>query len=90
MRSFASTDVFDAVARELSTGPLQIGTANTPGRLAIGWGRQDRLLLPRQAYRAQAAFPGAKLHWFDGCGHFPQWDQPAQTVQLIEATTAGN
>lgn len=90
MRSFASTKVFDAVARELATGPLQMGAANTPGRLAIGWGRQDRLLLPRQAYRAQAAFPSAKLHWFDGCGHFPQWDQPAQTVQLIEATTAGN
>ena len=39
------------------------GTASPPGRITIGWGRNDRLLLPRQAARAQAAFPTARLHW---------------------------
>jgi pimeloyl-ACP methyl ester carboxylesterase len=58
--------------------------------MAIGWGRQDRVTLPRQAWRAQAAFPSARLHWFERCGHFPHWDQPAATVRLIEDTTAGN
>ena len=87
MRTFAATRVFDDMVRELANGPLQAGTASTPGRVMIGWGRQDRLLLPRQADRAQAAFPDARLHWFEKCGHFPQWDQPEETVRLILETT---
>ena len=83
MRSFAATAVFDEMVRELANGPLQAGTTKPPDRVTIGWGRNDRLLLPRQARRAQAAFPDARLHWFEGCGHFPQWDQPQETVRLI-------
>jgi pimeloyl-ACP methyl ester carboxylesterase len=86
MRTFAATPVFDDVVRELASGPLQAGTTRPPGRIAIGWGRDDRLLLPRQAKRAQAAFPDARLHWFPDCGHFPQWDQPDDTVRLILET----
>lgn len=88
MRTFAATTVFDDMVRELATGPSQAGTARPPGRIAIGWGRGDRLLLPRQASRAQAAFPSSRLHWFADCGHFPQWDQPEETVRLILETTA--
>lgn len=88
MRTFAATSVFDDMVRELATGPLQAGTASTPGRVTIGWGRQDRLLLPRQANRAQAAFPNARLHWFESCGHFPHWDQPQETIRIILDTTA--
>ncbi|RYF93125.1 MAG: alpha/beta hydrolase, partial [Caulobacteraceae bacterium] len=87
MRSFAATPVFDAMVHELATGPLQAGAASTPGRVTIGWGRNDRLLLPRQAHRAQAAFPNARLRWFDHCGHFPHWDQPEETVQTILQAT---
>ncbi|WP_426011308.1 alpha/beta fold hydrolase [Caulobacter sp. DWR2-3-1b2] len=87
MRTFAATRVFDEVVHELASGPLQAGTAFTPGRVTIGWGRQDRLLLPRQAHRAQAAFPNAKLHLFDKCGHFPHWDQPEETARIIVQTT---
>ncbi len=72
--------------RELARGPLQQGSALTPGRVTIGWGRQDRLLLPRQATRAQAAFPSARLHWFERSGHFPHWDQPADTARVILET----
>jgi len=39
--------------------------------------------LPSQLHLALAKFPDAKLHWFDRCGHFPQWDAPAETVRLI-------
>ena len=87
MQTFAATRVFDDVVRELANGPLQAGTDTTPGHVTIGWGRQDRLLLPRQAYRAQAAFPKAQLHWFDSCGHFPHWDQPDETVRTILQAT---
>lgn len=83
MRSFAATPVFDAMLKELADGPLQEGAASTPGRVTIGWGRSDRVVLPRQAARAMAAFPQARLHWFDRCGHFPQWDQPEETVRVI-------
>jgi pimeloyl-ACP methyl ester carboxylesterase len=87
MRTFAATAVFDAMVRELANGPLQEGTRSPPGRITIGWGRNDHLLLPRQAHRAVAAFPTARLYWFPDCGHFPQWDQPEETMRLIlEAT----
>lgn len=87
MRSFAATTVFDEMVHELATGPLQAGAASTPGRVTIGWGRDDHLLLPRQAERAQAAFPHARLHWFSDCGHFPQWDRPEETTRLILDST---
>ena len=88
LQTFVATPVFDAVLRELAHGPLQEGTSSPPGRVTIGWGRQDRLLLPRQAQRAQAAFATARLHWFDRCGHFPQWDAPDDAVRVILETCA--
>jgi pimeloyl-ACP methyl ester carboxylesterase len=83
LTSIAATHVFDAMLRELARGPLQEGTATPPGRVTIGWGRNDRLLLPRQAERAVQAFPTAQLHWFDRCGHFPQWDRPREAAEVI-------
>lgn len=86
LQSFARTKTFDALVRDLATGPEQNGPAADSSRpIVIGWGRQDRLCLPRQAARAQEAFPSAKLHWFSRCGHFPMWDRPEETVQLILA-----
>ena len=90
LQSLAATPVFDAMLRELARGALQQGSAKTPGRVTIGWGRQDHLLLPRQAARAQAAFPSARLHWFERCGHFPHWDQPADTARMILETGSGD
>lgn len=90
LQSLAATPVFDAMLSELSRGALQQGSALTPGRVTIGWGRQDRLLLPRQAARAQAAFPTARLHWFERCGHFPHWDHPVDTARLILNTLGGD
>lgn len=86
LRTIAETQVIDAMLRELARGPWQEGTGTPPGRVAIGWGRQDRLLLPRQAARAHAAFPTARLHWFEECGHFPQWDRPQEAARVILET----
>lgn len=89
LQSFVATPVFDALVRDLAAGPEQRGPAAPGvGRVTIGWGRNDRLCLPRQAARAQAAFPSATLHWFDRCGHFPMWDQPDETIDLILRATA--
>lgn len=90
LESFVATPTFDALVRDLSSGPAQTGpAAPSSAKLVIGWGRSDRLCLPRQARRAMAAFPSARLHWFEKCGHFPMWDQPDATVRLILGSTGG-
>ena len=84
LKSFAATQTFDALVHDLSTGPEQTGpAAPSSGPVTIGWGRHDRLCLPRQASRASTAFPGATMHWFERSGHFPMWDQPEETTRLI-------
>ena len=87
--SYAATPTFDALVRDLSGGPMQQGpAAPESGPVTIGWGRHDRLCLPRQAQRAMAAFPNAKLHWFERSGHFPHWEEPEATATLILTATS--
>jgi pimeloyl-ACP methyl ester carboxylesterase len=77
---------FEALTTDLTSGPLQEGPAAPgSGPVTIGWGRHDRLLLPVQAERAAAAFPGSRLHWFDHSGHFPMFDEPDETIMLIRS-----
>jgi len=82
------TSTFGALVRDLSNGPEQRGPAADPAqRIVIGWGKHDRLCLPRQATRAITAFPSATLHWFEHSGHFPVWDMPrAATAVILQAT----
>lgn len=89
LRRFATTPTVGALIRDLGDGPAQRGPeAPDVGRVVIGWGRHDRLCFPHQAKRAMAAFPTARLHWFERSGHFPMWDQPEDTVKLILESTA--
>ncbi|MEJ2871880.1 alpha/beta fold hydrolase [Actinomycetospora sp. OC33-EN08] len=69
----------------LTKGPKQQGApaGTVPGRVTIGWGRRDLVTIPRQATRATELFPDAVLHWFERCGHFPQWDAPREATRLI-------
>ena len=89
LRGFYDSPSLDAALDELVHGPRQQGApaGSLVGRLVIGWGRQDKVTLPRQALRAKAAFPDATLHVFDRCGHFPHWDQPEQAAELVLAAT---
>jgi len=89
LESYTATPTFDALVRDLSKGPMQQGpAAPDSGPVTIGWGRHDRLCLPRQAERAMAAFPSATLHWFEHSGHFPHWEEPEATATLILAATS--
>jgi pimeloyl-ACP methyl ester carboxylesterase len=74
-----------AALNALTKGPKQQGApaGTTPGRVTIGWGRRDLVTLPGQATRAAELFPDAVLHWFERCGHFPQWDAPREATRLI-------
>ncbi len=87
LKSFANTQTFDALVKDLANGATQRGTLKTKAPVVIGWGRKDRLCLPRQAARAVTAFPNARLYWVEASGHFPMWDQPQETVRLILDTT---
>ena len=89
MRSFAEARSFDPLLASLVASPMQEGMPRGSAKrpIAIVWGRQDRVCLPRQAERAMARFPDAKLYWVERCGHFPMWDQPAETVRIILETT---
>ena len=87
LRSIAATpSLYETLQALVDSGP-QLG-GPTPGRVVLGWGRRDRVTLPRQAARARSAFPHATVHWFDRCGHFPMWDRPAETVEVVLRATA--
>lgn len=91
MHSFAASPSFDELLHQLAYGPEQEGAApgSTRGPIVIGWGRKDRVCLPSQAARAMELFPDARLHWFENCGHFPQWDVPREAARLILDSTGG-
>ena len=86
LQSIATTPALSETLQALlDSGPQRGGP--TPGRVVLGWGRRDRVTLPRQAARAQEAFPQAEVHWFEHCGHFPMWDRPEECARVVlEAT----
>lgn len=90
LQAFGASPGFEATLSALRYGPRQEGLAAGTSRnpIHIVWGRQDRVTFPRQATRAQAAFPDADLTWLDHCGHFPHWDRPEETTRLILERTA--
>ena len=91
-RSFAHAPSFDELLRNLAYGEVQQGApkGSISAPLVIGWGRQDLACRPSQSKLALEKFPDAHLYWFDQCGHFPHWDQPAEATRLILAATAGH
>lgn len=91
LRAFAASPGFDPTLSALWHGPRQEGlpAGRARGPIHLVWGRQDRVTFPRQAKRAQAAFPDADLTWLDRCGHFPHWDRPDETTRLILDWTRG-
>ncbi|HKV17699.1 MAG TPA: alpha/beta fold hydrolase [Mycobacterium sp.] len=90
LQNFDKSPSVDEALADLIHGPKQQGAprGSVHGTTVIGWGRQDRVTFPSQAQRAQDLFPDASLRWFDRCGHFPHWDQPADTVRVILEATA--
>ena len=87
LHSIAVTRTFIDLTNDLATIPMQQGPAAPgTGRVTIGWGRHDRLCWPIQAHRAAAAFPSARLHWFERSGHYSWWDEPEAVARLIAET----
>jgi pimeloyl-ACP methyl ester carboxylesterase len=90
VRGLAESPSTGAALDALTKGPKQQGApaGTVPGRVTIGWGRRDLVTVPRQAARATELFPDAVLHWFERCGHFPQWDAPHEATRLILDSTS--
>lgn len=90
VRGLADSPSTGAAMHALTTGPKQQGApaGTVPGRVTLGWGRRDLVTVPAQATRATELFPDAVLHWFERCGHFPQWDAPDEATRLILDSTA--
>lgn len=49
----------------------------------IVWGRQDRFIPVRHAYRAAKWLAGAPVHVFDSCGHWPPFEHPHEFNELV-------
>lgn len=72
------------VARRLATElaePFPLEGIEVP--VLVVWGRQDRMLLHRNAELVQAAVPHARLETIERCGHCPQVERPMRTTELI-------
>ena len=47
------------------------------------WGVEDEIIPVEHAYRAVQAIPGAGLHVFEECGHWPQMEHPEKFNRLM-------
>jgi pimeloyl-ACP methyl ester carboxylesterase len=85
LENYVASPSFDELLKNLAFGEPQEGASRGTLKkpLIIGWGRRDRICFPAEASRAQALFPDAQLHWFEDCGHFPHWDYPQASANLI-------
>jgi len=74
----------------LSRGPQQEGVSAgaIEKPILMVWGKQDYVTPHSQSALAQQRFPDAEVRKLERCGHFPHWDQPEQTTELILAHTA--
>ena len=88
--SYVASPAFDELLYQLTYGEEQQGAPRHSilHPLVIGWGKQDRVCFPGEAKRALELFPDARMHWFERCGHFPHWDAPEETSQLILSSLA--
>jgi pimeloyl-ACP methyl ester carboxylesterase len=55
--------------------------------VTVAWGDRDRILIPRQAARAEQRLPLATHVGLAGCGHVPMSDDPDLIAATILATT---
>ena len=81
------SDGFDPTRKALF-GSTWSHREELPVPATIAWGEKDRLLLPRQARRAEAWIPGVRSVTLTGCGHVPCWDDPPQVARvMLEGTS---
>lgn len=88
VRQLAAAPGWDGALAQLRRYDFTDGAALEPVPVTIGWGTRDRLLLPVQARRAQAALPHARHVPLDRCGHLPMSDDPKGVAELLLVASA--
>jgi pimeloyl-ACP methyl ester carboxylesterase len=68
----------DKLTRQLLA---RLNTVKAPA--LVVWGRQDRIIPPAHARIALEKIPGARLEFFDRCGHMPQLEYPDKFNELV-------
>lgn len=86
VRALAGAPWFDATLPTLRAHQFGDGEG-IAAPVTVAWGEYDHVLLPRQARRAAAALPRARMVTLRGCGHVPTYDDPVQVARtVLEAT----
>jgi pimeloyl-ACP methyl ester carboxylesterase len=89
IRAVAGAPWFDETLRAITDEDRFEGGEQIAVPVTIAWGEHDRLLLPRQARRAQRAIPSARMVTLRGCGHVPMPDDPEQVAGVLLEGSAG-
>jgi pimeloyl-ACP methyl ester carboxylesterase len=89
IRAVASARWFDETATAITSREHFSGGERVKVPVTIAWGEHDRLLLPRQARRAQRAIPSARMITLRGCGHVPMPDDPEQVSGVLLQGSSG-
>ena len=83
LRSLAAAPWFDETLKAITTAEHFTGGEHITVPVTIAWGERDRLLIPRQAHRAQRAIPHARVLTLRDCGHVPTYDDPEQVARVL-------
>jgi pimeloyl-ACP methyl ester carboxylesterase len=87
LRALAAAPWFDATLSTLREGHFGDGTAiEVP--VTIAWGERDRVLAPRQLWRAAHAIPQARFLPLPDCGHLPTYDDPELVARVMLEASA--
>jgi 2-hydroxy-6-oxonona-2,4-dienedioate hydrolase len=68
--------------------PIRDEVANLKTPTLVIWGLNDRGNAIERAYRAFEAIPGAELHTFHDCAHWPMWDQQERFTTVVSGFLA--
>jgi pimeloyl-ACP methyl ester carboxylesterase len=89
LRGLAEAPWFDDTLGAVASTDRFEGGERITVPVTLAWGEHDRLLLPRQARRAQRAIPSARVISLLGCGHVPTYDDPQQVATVLLDASAG-
>lgn len=79
----AFLDASGTVREILAAAVPFTGTVPLDVPVTIAWGIRDHLLPPRQAARAKALLPQARVIPLPGCGHVPMTDDPDLVATVL-------
>ena len=82
LRALAGAQWFDETLPTVNEGHFGDGAGITLP-VTVSWGDRDRVLPPRQMWRAARAIPHARFVPLPGCGHIPTYDDPELVSRVV-------